>query len=478
MKKGEIYEGTVETVSFPNKGIIHIGDEKIIVKNTIPGQKVRFMINKKRNGRCEGRMLEVLEKSPCETAPLRCSLYPECGGCTYQSMDYEEQLKMKLEQVKALIRESIAECSYEIPEDDGMIISGSLKAVDNSEIAPSPEITGYRNKMEFTFGDDRKGGPLTLGLHRRNSMYDILNVTDCALVHDDINIIVKTVREYFDGKFPYYHKVSHEGYLRDLLIRRSASTGEILAAVVTTSKGSADFEAFAQILLELKLEGSIAGILHMMNDSVADVVRSEKTEIIYGKDWFYEKVCGLSFKITPFSFFQTNTKGAEVLYGYAKKMIGDISGALVFDLYSGTGTIAQIISPAAKKVIAVEIVEEAVEAAKENAALNSITNCEFLCGDVLKVIDEIKERPDFLILDPPRSGIHPKATGKLIDYNAQRIVYISCKASSLANDLKSFLKAGYVVKEIKCVDMFPHTANIETVCLLSKLSEAKHHISV
>lgn len=462
MKKGEIYEGLVKKVSFPNKGHINIEGEPVIVKNAIPGQKVRFLINKKRKGRCEGRLLEVLEKSSLETIEPKCSLFPNCGGCTYQTMGYENQLNMKYAQVKALLTPVLAEAGGLTGEEIENIFFG---------ISGSPNIYGYRNKMEYSFGDEYKDGPLTLGLHKKGSTYDILTADDCVLVHDDINKIVRCVLDYCAEKgFDYYHKMTHIGFLRYLLVRRSASTGEIVAAIVTSTQDSHDFTEMADRILELELEGKITGILHMKNDSVADVVRSEQTEVLYGQEYFYEELLGLKFKITPFSFFQTNTKGAELLYTTARKMIGDIDDATVFDLYSGTGTIAQVISPAAKKVIGIEIVEEAVEAAKENAALNNLENCEFYSGDVLKVLDEIDVIPDFLILDPPREGIHPKAIHKIINYNAERIVYISCKPTSLANDLEAFLTAGYKVDKVKCVDMFPNTVHVETVVLMSRVN--------
>lgn len=221
---------------------------------------------------------------------------------------------------------------------------------------------------------------------------------------------------------------------------------------------------------------------------MADTVTNEGTDVLYGQDFFYEELLGLRFKITPFSFFQTNSLGAEVLYQTAREFIGDAlpsgtdadiaeHGKIVFDLYSGTGTIAQMLSPVAKKVIGVEIIEEAVEAAKENAQLNGLHNCEFIAGDVLKVIDSIEEKPDYIVLDPPRDGINPKALEKIIRYNVPQMVYISCKPTSLARDLEVLQARGYEVKKVCCVDMFPSTFHVETVCLLSKLN-VKHHIEV
>lgn len=463
MKKGDICEGFVEKVSFPNKGIVYIDDNKVIVKNAIPGQKIRFIINKKRKDRLEGRLTEVLQQSEIEGNDPRCSLFPQCGGCTYQTVSYEDQLKIKFDQVKELLTPVIIK-NTNFSKSDADELFGNIEA--------SPYKEHYRNKMEYSFGDCMKGGELTLGLHKKNSRFDILTASDCVLVHEDFNKIVSCVLEYCkEKKFSYYHKISHEGYLRYLLVRRAEYTGEIIAAIVTSSQLTHDFTELKERLNALELEGRIIGFLHMTDDNVADVLKSENTQIIYGKDHFYEKLLGLQFKITPFSFFQTNTKGAELLYSNVRKMIGNIEDATVFDLYSGTGTIAQVLSPAAKKVIGVEIVEEAVEAAKENAGLNKIENCEFIAGDVLKVLDEITEKPDYLVLDPPREGINPKALGKIIAYNAERIVYISCKPTSLANDLEAFLNGGYRIERIICVDMFPNTVHVETVVLMSRVQK-------
>ena len=197
-------------------------------------------------------------------------------------------------------------------------------------------------------------------------------------------------------------------------------------------------------------------------------MQSDRTNVLYGQDYFYEELLGLRFRISPFSFFQTNSLGAEVLYDTARSYVGETKDKVVFDLYSGTGTIAQILAPVAKKVVGVEIVEEAVEAARMNAKLNGLENCEFLAGDVLKVIDEIQDKPDLIVVDPPRDGIHPKALNKIIEFGVERMVYISCKPTSLARDLVVLQERGYRVEKGGAVDMFPGTGNCESIVLLSK----------
>ena len=365
--------------------------------------------------------------------------------------------------------------------DDALVEAGQVNEAGEADypflgIKGSPKEFAYRNKMEFSFGDEYKDGPLSLGLHKKGSTYDVLTACDCKIVHEDFTKILTCVLAYFkERNASYYHKISHEGYLRHLLVRRAENTGEILVNLVTTSQEEWDLMPLVQEVLGLPLEGKVVGFLHIINDSLADVVKSDETKVLYGQDYFYEELLGLKFKITPFSFFQTNSLGAEVLYSTVRDFVGETKDRTIFDLYSGTGTIAQILAPVAKEVIGVEIVEEAVTAAKENAEANGLTNCSFLAGDVLKVIDEIEEKPDFIVLDPPREGIHPKALPKIVDlYRCEKMLYISCKPTSLARDLVEFAKYGYRVEKVCCVDMFPGTVHVETVCLLSKLKSANH----
>lgn len=451
MKKGDILEGIVERVEFPNKGIVAVEGEdcKVVVKNTIPGQRLRIQVNKVQKGRAQARVLEILSLSPVETR-VPCAHFGECGGCVYQSVGYEEQLAIKEKQLKGML-DSVIDYEYAFE---------GVKA--------SPVCDGYRNKMEYSFGDEVKDGPMSLGMHKRGSFHDVITVDGCKIADEDYGAILKCVLAFAASSgLSFFHKMSHEGYFRHLLVRKAVKTREILIDIVTTTQADLDYSKLVSDLRALKLSGTIVGILHTKNDRLGDVVANEGTEILYGQDFFYEELLGLRFKITPFSFFQTNSLGAEVLYSTAREYIGDTAGKTVFDLYSGTGTIAQIVAPVAKKVVGVEIVEEAVEAAKLNAKLNNLDNCAFIAGDVLKVIDDIPEKPDLIILDPPRDGIHPKALDKIIDYGVPYLVYISCKPTSLVRDLQVFHERGYRVVKGCGVDMFPGTGHVETVVLLS-----------
>lgn len=466
-KKGQIWEGIVERVAFPNKGIVALEDgKKAVVKNVTPGQKISFMVNKTRKGKVEGRLLEVLEKSPIELEEVPCHHFGICGGCTFLNLDYKRQLQLKEQQVRELLEPVCL--SYQ-EQSDRRNFADIFEGIKGS-----PQQFAYRNKMEFSFGDSYKEGPLSLGMHKRGSFHDIVTVSGCQIVDQDYSDILAAVLEYFQGQgTTYYHKMRHIGYLRHLLVRKAVRTGEILVDLVTSTQivgeeQSKLLQGFQETLRQLRLQGKLVGILHTCNDSLADAVVNQGTEVLWGQDYFYEEILGLRFKITPFSFFQTNSLGAEVLYETAREYIADAGdNKIVFDLYSGTGTIAQILASVAKKVIGVEIVEEAVEAAKENAKLNGLQNCEFLAGDVLKVLDKIEQKPDFIVLDPPRDGIHPKALERIIRYGVEKMVYISCKPTSLARDLEILQAQGYMPERICCVDMFPQSANVETVCKLS-----------
>ncbi|MCR4947293.1 MAG: 23S rRNA (uracil(1939)-C(5))-methyltransferase RlmD [Lachnospiraceae bacterium] len=491
MKKGNIYTGIVERVDFPNKCIVRpTGDEngadnaeefpdgeKVVIKNAIPHQTVRFRLTKKRKGKFEGMLIDVVKPADNELLQPKCSHFGECGGCTYQNLPDEDELAMKREQVEKLLSQVLSDMEVDVPV----------------EIVQSPVTESYRNKMEFSFGDEYKNGPLALGMHKRGSFYDIVTVSGCRIVPADFRAVISETLSFFaEYNVPYLHKNDHTGYLRHLLLRHSVNTGEILADLVTAGQWEEGYavctdetgnvppseseilERWKDRLLSLessgKLNGKIAGILHTRNDSLADVVKDEGTDILYGRDCITEELLGLKFKITPFSFFQTNSKGAEVLYETVREFVSDSVpgrvGKVLYDLYSGTGTIAQILSPVADRVIGVEIVEEAVRAAEENAGLNGLENTSFICGDVLKILDDIEEKPDYIILDPPRDGIHPKALEKIISYGVENMVYISCKPTSLARDLEVFNAKGYRVRRIKCVSMFPKTVHIETVVRL------------
>ena len=377
-----------------------------------------------------------------------CEQFNICGGCKYQDLPYSDQLTLKESEILKLF-------------DDK-----KLKFSEYLGIVGSTRINGYRNKMEYTFGDMIKDGEMTLGMHKRGSFMSIVTVDKCQLVDQDFNVILSASLNYLtDKNYSFYHKKLHKGLLRNLIIRKGEKTGELLVNIVTTSD-EFDEKAFADMILNLKLENKVVGILRTINNSLADFVYCEELIILYGRDFYYEEILGLKFKVSAFSFFQTNIYTIEKLYETAISFIDDVSGKVVYDLYSGTGTIAQILSTKAKDAIGVEIIEEAVSSAKANAELNGLTNCHFVCGDVLKVLDNNLEHPDVIVIDPPRVGVHPKALTKILNYGVNQILYISCNYKSLADNLAQMTDFGYEIKKFQIFDNFPHTKHSECVALL------------
>ena len=450
LKKNDIIDVEIKSVDFPNKGIGDIKGKKIIVKNTIEGQKVRVRIKKKRRNKIEGQLIEVIERASIEEADSSCEYFGTCGGCSYLNIPYENQLKLKENQVKTLLD------------------NAGIKGYEFLGIDPSPNEYAYRNKMEYSFGDMEKGGLLSLGMHQRGKFYEIVTTESCQIVDEDFTKVLKTVLEYFrELKTTFYHKKTHKGYLRHLVVRKAIKTNELLVNLVTSSQQNLDLKNLVYRLQNLNLDSKLVGFLHTINDSLGDVVRSDETRILFGQDYITEEILGLKFKISAFSFFQTNSLGADKLYSIVRDFAGDTGSKVIFDLYCGTGTITQIMASIAKKVIGIEIVKEAIESAKENAKLNNLNNCVFIAGDVMEQVSELTDKPDIIILDPPRDGIHPKAINKIIDFNPQQFIYISCKPTSLVRDLPVFIERGYKVEKIKCIDMFPHTVHVESIILMT-----------
>lgn len=451
MKKRDIIEFEIGKMEFGGVSISQYGDRRIKMKGGIKGQKVKAAVKRTGRGKADVKMVELLEKSPIETAEV-CPHFEGCGGCTMLSVDYAKQLEIKEEQV------------LELFEDAG------IRGFEFLGVQGSPDNVGYRNKMEYTFGDEVKGGPLTLGLHKKGRHIDIQTVDGCMLVDSDFNTILKESLAFFqDAELPYYRVVNHEGYLRNLVVRKGIHTDEIMVNIVTSSQSEFDMSKFADMINGLELKGNVVSILHTINDGLADAVQCDEMRILYGVDYLHEEILGLKFKISPFSFFQTNTKGAEQLYTIARDFIGDHSNKVVFDLYSGTGSIGQLMAEKAKKVYGIEIIEEAVVAANENAKLNGLDNCEFIAGDVKDTVKSLDVKPDLIIVDPPRPGIHKQAIKDICDFGAKEIVYISCNPKTLVDDLKDFIGYGYVPEKVKCMDMFPNTPHCESVVKLYKI---------
>ncbi|MBE6036557.1 MAG: 23S rRNA (uracil(1939)-C(5))-methyltransferase RlmD [Clostridiales bacterium] len=376
-----------------------------------------------------------------------------CGGCLYQGVPYQEQIEEKALEVRKLF------------ERKGIPV-GEFRGIQGS-----PEQYRYRNKMEYSFGDEVIGGEMTLGMHKAGSYMSIVTTDCCQIVPDDFNRILRAVLDFCTERgYTFYHKKRKNGLLRNLILRRGVRTGELLINLVTSSDPGFDEEAFVSLLCSLPLDDHVVGVLRTYNDSISDAILCEKLEVLYGRDYYEEEIMGLKFKVSAFSFFQTNVPAVETLYTEALSLLDHPEGKRIFDLYCGTGTISQALALQAKEVVGVELIPEAVEAAKRSAERNGLENCTFIAGDVLKVLDDeaLAAPPDVIVVDPPRSGIHPKAWKKILNYGVKEILYISCSPGSLAVNLEHIEDMGYHVETLKLYDNFPFTKHTECVAKLVK----------
>lgn len=381
-----------------------------------------------------------------------CPSSERCGGCCYQGVPYTDQLKNKEGEVRGALRMNGV---------DPALLSG---------IEPSPCIYRYRNKMEYTFGNEVKDGPTILGLHAKKSFISIVPVDSCRLVPEDFNTVLKATLSFVTEKgYTHYHKKTHQGLMRSLVIRRGVRTGQLIINIVTSSDGYFDEQGYIDMIMSTRLDAKVEGLIHTINDNKADALIADEVRVLSGRDWYEEEILGLRFKVGAFSFFQTNVEAAERLYKDAIGLIDGLEGKTVYDLYCGTGTMTQAMALKAKKAIGVEIIEEAVNTAKVSAKLNGLSNCEFICGDVGKVLDDITEKPDVIMVDPPRAGIMPKAMLKILSYGVDQIVYISCSARSLAANLHTAQMIGYKVSSIKAYDNFSFTKHVECIALLERI---------
>jgi len=391
-----------------------------------------------------------------------CPAAEHCGGCIYQGTSYDEQYAAKDKAVRKLLNKH---------KIDGDVYLGMEPAICTGR---------YRNKMEYTFGDLEKGGELELGMHFKGRFMSIITTDECQLVPPAFNIVVKAVLEFCrkEGYRPY-HRKTHLGLLRNLVVRCGVRTGELLVNIVTSSEPGFDEEGFRELLLSLDLRSEedreldsegmhLVGIMRTFNDSVADAVIDESHKVLWGRDYYNEEILGLKFKVNAFAFFQTNIDAVERLYSDVLKVVPDVSGKVVYDLYCGTGTISQLMSSAAKDVYGIDIVEDSISAAVSNTELNGITNCHYICGDVKEKLDDIPAKPDVIVVDPPRVGIHDKAVAMLSRYGIDEIVYVSCNPKTLCINLDSFRANGYEIKQIKAYDNFPLTKHVEACCLLRR----------
>ncbi|MGM0471687.1 MAG: 23S rRNA (uracil(1939)-C(5))-methyltransferase RlmD [Bacillota bacterium] len=442
------FVGEVEDVFFPDEGVINVANKEIRVAPVCLGEQLKVQTTNKYDDHYRGKIVEVMDND-ITRQPL-CDHYDLCGGCDRQKIDYDAQLKDKEQRIANLLAEA------------------NLGDYQYLGIEASPQSRSYRNKMEFSFGDLEIGGQLQLGMHLPGMMYEVVTVDTCQIVDSDFRLILETVIDYFrQTDLKKYHVKLDEGYLRHLVVRKGLNTGEILVNLVTTSELDYDLSELTEILINLDYEGELVSFLQTINDAGGDRISCDQLICHYGRDYYWEELLDFKFKVTPFSFFQPNTYGAEVLYQEVNSLLA-AEDKVVFDLYSGTGTISQIIAPQVKEVVGIEQVAEAVDIARENAEINQLTNCSFIVGNVREELNRLEQNPDVIIIDPPRPGIHPDALEQIIDYDCSEIIYVSCNPKSLVSDLEEFVAADYQLKQVKSVDMFPQTHHIENVTKLEK----------
>ena len=388
---------------------------------------------------------ELLEKGRA-----LCPSFGRCGGCSYLGMSAEEKLKIKEKEVLDCLAASGIDAS---------VFRGIVNA---------PSDFRYRNKMEFTFGNEVKDGPTILGLHAKKSFISIVPADGCVLVPEDFRTILKATLAFcLDKGYVHYNKKTHKGLLRSLVLRRGVRTGELLINIVTSSQGTFDEEGYKDMALSLHLNEKIVGIIHTVNDNRSDAIIAEDTRLLFGRPYYNEEILGLNFKVGAFSFFQTNVEAAERLYKDAISLLPSLENKTVFDLYCGTGTMTQAMALKASKAIGIEIVEEAVETAKEAAKINGLNNCSFIAGDVGEVLSGLSVLPDVIMVDPQRPGIAPKALQKILGYGVETIVYVSCNPKTLSENLRTAELAGYRTLSVTAYDNFCYTKHIESIALLS-----------
>lgn len=443
MKKGEIYSCTIMENRFPATGICTIDQEDIAIEGAYIGEEIDFRLGKRRKGIRTGR-LQTQRQGPCEQFGL-------CGGCISQHLSLKKQREIKSMEVKDLFQRR----GFYLP---------------SLEIYGPEEAFCYRNKVELNFGNTFKDGPLQLGFYERHMGRNVLPTKQCLLIHEDLRRIRDLVLDYaLRMNYDFYHVMRREGFLRHLVLRRSFHTGEIMVNLVTTTQRELDL-SFVHELLDLSLEGEIVSILHTENDSLSNFIYADKIHLLHGRMYIREFLLEKEFRISPFSFFQTNTQGAEVLFSRLRSLVGKRKGTLC-DLYCGTGTIGLLLSDNAQSILGIEIVEEAVEAARENAKRNNITNATYICDDVKNLAQHLDKKPDLLVVDPPRSGLHPQAIKDILALNLKEIFYVSCNPKTLVRDLEAFKEGGYELKHGELIDLYPHTPHVETIVLMEKIEK-------
>ena len=457
---------TITDVAAEGKAVAKVNELVILVPYVVPGDVVDLQVKRKKNHYAEAVAVKFHEKSPLRTEPF-CSHFGVCGGCKWQCLSYEEQLKYKQKQVF-----------------DNLTRIGKVELPEFRPILGSEKTRFYRNKLEFTFSNKRwlteeevkqdvKYDQMNaVGFHIPGAFDKVLAIDKCWLQDDISNQIRNAVRDYaYAHNFPFFDLRTQEGLLRNIMIRTS-STGELMVVLqckVTDDEGRRKMEEILQFMADSFPQ--ITSLMYVINNKCNDTIGDLDVEVFKGNDHIFEEMEGLRFKVGPKSFYQTNSEQAYNLYKVAREFAGLTGNELVYDLYTGTGTIANFVARQARKVVGIEYVPEAIEDAKVNSALNGIDNTLFYAGDMKDILtnDFIAEhgRPDVIITDPPRAGMHNDVIDVILAAEPKRIVYVSCNPATQARDLQ-LLDGKYKVTAVQPVDMFPHTHHVENVVQLER----------
>lgn len=451
--KSQELELAIDSLAFGGRGVARHEGFVVFVEGAVPGDRVRAVVTRARRSYAEARVVEILSSSS-DRKTAECAHFGVCGGCSWQTLSYEAQLRFKQQQV--------VECLGHI---------GGIAEVELDDPIPAEPLWRYRNKVEFSFAPQAAGGQaaLDLGFHLPGEWWRVVDIEDCLLHSEETNAIRRSLRDYArESGLAAWDQKSERGFWRHLVLREGINTGEIMVNIVTGPGEFPDAEKFA-----VRLTGAhprITSLIWSVNDTRASVATGFPFTVLAGRDHIFEEICGLRLKVSPRSFMQTNTLMAERLYERALEYAGLTGEEFVFDLYSGIGSIALYLAKSCSGVLGVEIVEDAVESAMQNARDNDVTNCRFIAGKVRTVLKELAldQRPHLVILDPPRAGASKKEVQRIIELDAPRIVYISCNASTLAGNAAQLREGGYRLVRASAVDMFPHTPHIEVVALFEQ----------
>ncbi len=456
MKKGQEIEVEIEKLAYGGKGVARVNNRVVFVDGALPGDRAIVRIRRKKKNFAEATVKQIIQPSSLRTEP-RCKHFGVCGGCKWQNMSYEDQIRVKAE----LVRESLEHLA-------------GLEAPRVLATLPSPLVYGYRNKMEFSFterrwltaeelADPQQKKDFALGFHVPGAFDRVMHIETCWLQDETMNGILNFSQRYFrDSGIPVFDLKTHQGQLRFLVLRKSFHYQKYMVNIVTFRPALEELQDFSHRIV--KEFPQISSVINVVNRKFAQIAFGEEEYLLFGTPTLQEKLGRFVFEISANSFFQTNPLQAEKLYATVEDFVGE-NNLLIWDLYSGTGTIALFLSPHTQKVVGFELVESAVEDARKNSARNGIDNCEFVPGDIRDNIHRRKDQPDVVVCDPPRSGIHPDILRELIRIAPRKVVYVSCNPTTMARDIK-ILAPYYQVELVQPVDMFPHTYHIESVAKL------------